>query len=87
MARIEITLPSVTRRFSASYSEVTKPTGVQYIILTMIGSRSLRNNIWSDVIVSIGVSEDMFQPIFARELERMDGEGCGRSISDILGGG
>lgn len=75
MARIEITLPSVTRRFSASYSEVMKPTGVQYIILTMIGSRTLRNNIWSDVIGSIGVSEDMFQPIFARELERMRDSG------------
>ncbi|MDY5872227.1 MAG: hypothetical protein SPJ57_03255 [Candidatus Methanomethylophilaceae archaeon] len=71
MARVDVTLPSVTRHFDASYSEVTKPTGVQYIILTMIGSRSFGNMSWSEVLGSIGVSEDMFQPIFSRELERM----------------
>mgnify|MGYP000826036492 FL=1 len=66
-----IDLPMVQYDFDASYSHVDKLTGVQFLLLKIIGTKSFRNYTWKDVMDRIQVPDELFESIFKPCLGRL----------------
>lgn len=67
----KIDLPMVQYDFDASYSHVDKLTGVQFLLLKIIGTKSFRNYTWKDVMDRIQVPDELFESIFKPCLGRL----------------
>ena len=70
--RIGVKLPAVKKEFKGSYSRVTKPSGVEYILLTIIGTRALQGQTWTRAMETLGIPEEISSSIFLPALERME---------------
>ena len=68
---IKLKLPVVSKGFSAKYSVVRKPTGVEYMLLTTIGMKSLRDKTWREVMDIYGIPEIVFDQVYRPALENM----------------
>ena len=71
--RTSVKLPAFVKSFRASYSRVSKPTGVEYTLLTIIGTESLRYTTWGRAMEMMGIPEDLSESMFwpaLREMER-----------------
>lgn len=71
IASVKIKLPAIARDFQAQYSTVRKPTGIEYMLLTIIGTKSMRSQTWGEVLKTFGIPEDLFQSIISPALVNM----------------
>ena len=62
--RVKLKLPAIAKDFNASYSQVIKPSGVGYTLLTIIGTRSLREQTWGRVMEMMRIPEDLSESMF-----------------------
>lgn len=56
---IKIDMPVFERPFSASCSRVEKLSGVQYLLLKIIGTRPFRSKSWRDVMEVLRIPEEV----------------------------
>ncbi len=68
---IKIDMPVLESPFSASYSRVEKLSGVQYLLLKIIGTESFRDMTWEEVMDILRIPEEVYEKIFRDALERM----------------
>ena len=68
----QIRLPAVRTGFSCLKSRTEKPSGLAYILLSILSSESGRT--WREAMEPMGIPEEMF-PIFRQEFEEMMGSG------------
>lgn len=68
---IPIELPAISKHFSASYSKVRKPTGVEYMLLSIIGTVSMEHDTWGEVMDSLKIQKKVFDMVFKPALEQM----------------
>ncbi len=80
---IKLKLPAFSKGFTAKYSVVRKPTGVEYMLLTTIGMESLKKKTWEDVMNIYGIPEEVFEYIYRPALERMS-HGSGSRDSKMI---
>ncbi len=80
---VKVKLPALSKRFTAKYSVVRKPTGVEYMLLTTIGMESLRTKTWEDVMNIYGIPEEVFEFVYRPALERMS-RGSGSRDSKMI---
>ena len=73
--RTSVKLPAIVKGFRASYSRVSKPTGVEYTLLTIIGTESLRYTTWGRAMKMMGIPEDLSESMFWPALEEMERNG------------
>ena len=66
---------AIVKGFRASYSRVSKPTGVEYTLLTIIGTESLRYTTWGRAMKMMGIPEDLSESMFWPALEEMERNG------------
>lgn len=69
--KVSLLLPAFITDFTASYSHVDKPNGIQFILLTIIGTKSFRESTWKEIFERMRISEDVFDAIFKPMLGRM----------------
>ena len=69
---IKIDMPVIQRPFSASYSRVEKLSGVQYLLLKIIGTESFRDMAWRDVMDILRIPEEVYEKIFEEALNEME---------------
>ncbi len=62
-SRVTVKVPVVELSVSGEYSRFKKPTGLENMILTAIGTPALRSDTWREFFARIGVPERMF-PLF-----------------------
>ncbi len=72
---IKIDLPVYERSFTAPYSRVERLSGVQYLLLKIIGTKSFRDMTWGDVMEILRIPEEVYVKIFQNALEDMDRQG------------
>ncbi len=72
---IKIDLPVYERSFTASYSRVERLSGVQYLLLKIIGTKSFRDMTWGDVMEILRIPEEVYVKIFQKALEDMNDQG------------
>ena len=82
--RVKLKLPAIAKDFNASYSQVIKPSGVGYTLLTIIGTRSLREQTWGRVMEMMRIPEDLSESMFWPELEKLESNGMIR-VNGIIG--
>ncbi len=80
--RIKIDMPVIQRPFSASYSRVEKLSGVQYLLLKIIGTESFRNMTWRDVMDILRIPEEVYEKIFEEALNEMESS----QVIEVRGG-
>jgi len=68
---VKIKLPVISKEFGASYSRVTKPTGVQYLLLTMLSMESSKTLTWEEMIAAFGIPEEIYEKVFKAVLTNM----------------
>lgn len=73
--RTSVKLPAIVKGFRASYSRVSKPTGVEYTLLTIIGTESLRYTTWGRAMEMMGIPEDLSESMFWPALEETERNG------------
>ena len=73
MARISVgmDIPVAVCDFEASYSRVEKLTGVQFLLLKVIGTGSFGGMTWGEVMDRMQIPEELFEIIFKRALGRL----------------
>ncbi len=79
---IKIDMPVFERPFSASCSRVEKLSGVQYLLLKIIGTRPFRSKSWRDVMEVLRIPEEVYEKIFEKDLEEM----ASSKVIEISGG-
>ena len=82
--RVKLKLPAIAKEFNASYSQVIKPSGVGYTLLTIIGTGSLREQTWGRVMEMMRIPEDLSESMFWPELEKLESNGMIR-VNGIIG--
>ena len=68
---VKIKLPVTFVNFTASYSQVDKLNGVQFMILTIASTESFRRVTWEEVMERLGIPEVIFNEMFKPALGRM----------------
>ena len=82
--RVKLKLPAIAKEFNASYSQVIKPSGVGYTLLTIIGTGSIREQTWGRVMEMMRIPEDLSESMFWPELEKLESNGMIR-VNGIIG--
>ena len=74
MKRMSVTmnLPYYICHFEGSYSEIDRPTGLQYMLLTMIDSDFAKYMTWGKVIMQFGIPADIFERIMIPIMNEME---------------
>lgn len=72
---ISVKLPAVENKFNAKYSRTEKPTGLQYMLLTMIESASDTGLSWGELTEKFGIPEEIFDKVCKRVLTSMEVSG------------
>ncbi|MBR7005943.1 MAG: DUF4145 domain-containing protein [Candidatus Methanomethylophilaceae archaeon] len=67
-SRVTVKVPVVELSVSGEYSRFKKPTGLENMVLTAIGTPALRSDTWREFFARIGVPERMF-PLFENVIE------------------
>lgn len=75
MFEVKMKLPSIEKDFNAKYTHVEKPTGIEYALLTIIGTPQFERMDWEDVMEMIGVDDVLFRNIFKPALWGMSSRG------------
>ncbi len=68
---ITVRMPLYTIPVGGTFSKVEKPTGLQYLLLTMIDSDFTKSMVWNDVIRQFSIPTDVFEGILVPEIRGM----------------
>ena len=77
--KIDISVPYFVCKFECSYCEIERPSGMQYLFLTIVGSEFTKYMTWKDALSEFGIPEDIFMRIIApmayemKDLVKIDG--------------
>ncbi len=75
-------MPVFERSFSASYSRVERLSGIQYLLLKIIGTRPFQSRSWRDVMEVLRIPDEVYEKIFEEDLKKM----ASSKVIDIEGG-
>ena len=72
MARhnVEIKVPVLSLDVSGEYSRFKKPTGLEHLILTAIGTDSLNEDTWAEFFKRLAIPERM-TPLFRKVIDEL----------------
>lgn len=68
---IKIDAPVFERSFTASYSRVERLTGVQYLLLKLIGTGPFQDKTWRDVMDIMRIPDEVYEKVFEEALVDM----------------
>lgn len=71
---IVMKLPMISCKFEAQSSQVKKPTGIQFLLLSLIDACTTTDMTWEDVMDRMGIPRDMFN-ILLSEIENLVEQG------------